>query len=65
MTNKGNIYTADEGRTFIRKADSFIMGHCIDLGVDDSIANYEEVELTEANDIEGLLNQDKEGGIYG
>lgn len=42
MTNKNNIYTADEGKLIVRKADDFIMGDAIDLGSADSIDNYEE-----------------------
>lgn len=45
MTHKENTnyYQADEGKTFIRKADGFDMGEEIWLGVNDSIKNYEEV----------------------
>ena len=48
-------YTADSGKTFSRISDGQIMGHILIMGVNDSIDNYEEVELTEDNDIEGLL----------
>lgn len=41
-----NIYRADEGRLFVRKSDGFVMGDGIDLGVADSIDNYEEREFT-------------------
>lgn len=37
-----HLYLADEGKTFIRKSDGFDMGDGIDLGVNDSIENYEE-----------------------
>ena len=47
MTNKNNIYTADEGKLIVRKADDFIMGDAIDLGSADSIENYEERAFTE------------------
>jgi len=52
-----SLYLADEGKTFVRKDDAFVMGTGIDLGINDSIENYEEVELTEENDIEGKLKQ--------
>jgi len=51
------LYLADEGKTFVRKDDAFVMGTGIDLGINDSIDNYEEVELTEENDVEGKLKQ--------
>ena len=38
-------YIADEGKTFIRKADGFDMGEEIWLGVNDNIENYEEREV--------------------
>lgn len=41
-----SLYEADEGRMLVRKADGFIMGDGIDLGVDDSIDNYEERVFT-------------------
>ena len=47
MTNKNNIYTADEGKLIVRKADDFIMGDAIDLGSADSIDNYEERAFSE------------------
>lgn len=37
-----NYYKAEEGKTFIRKADGFDMGEEIWLGIDDNIENYEE-----------------------
>lgn len=39
------LFYADEGKTFIRKEDGFDMGNGIDLGVDDTIENYEEVDV--------------------
>lgn len=47
MTQNGNLYTAEEGKLIVRKADGFIMGDKIDLGSDDSIDNYEEREFTQ------------------
>lgn len=47
MKQEGNIYTADEGKLIVRKADNFIMGDAIDLGSADSIENYEERAFTE------------------
>ena len=38
------LYLCDEGKVFIHKADGFIMGDGIDLGDNDSIDNYEEVD---------------------
>lgn len=55
-----HYFTADEGKTIVRKSDQFVMGTGIDLGVNDSIENYEEVELTEENDIEGILKREQE-----
>lgn len=42
-----SIYEADDGKMLVRKSDSKIMGDGIDLGVNDTIANYEEREFTE------------------
>lgn len=42
-----NIYTADEGKLIVRRADGFIMGDALDLGAGDDIANYEEREVTD------------------
>ena len=49
---KTNYYSATEGKTYRRKADGFIMGNELCLGVyidgtEDVIDNYEEVEDTE------------------
>lgn len=48
MTNEGNFYIAASGKGFSRKADGFYMGTAMDLGTDDSIENYEEVDSQEA-----------------
>ena len=42
-----SLYTADEGKLIVRKADGFIMGDAIDLGSADSIDNYEERAFSE------------------
>ena len=47
MIQVNNIYTADEGKWFIRKSDSFIMGESLDMGIYDNIENYDEVTYTE------------------
>ena len=47
MTQEGNIYRADAGKLIVRKSDGFVMGDAIDLGVADSIDNYEEREFSE------------------
>lgn len=47
MTQEGNIYRADAGGLIVRKSDGFVMGDAIDLGVADSIDNYEEREFSE------------------
>ena len=44
-----NHYTADEGKTFRRKIDNFIMGNDMYLynfidGTKDTIDNYEEID---------------------
>lgn len=44
-----NHYTADEGKTFRRKIDNFIMGNDMYLyrfidGTEDIIDNYEEID---------------------
>lgn len=46
-TDGTNLYEADEGKMIVRKADGFVMGDGIDLGVNDSIDNYEEREFTD------------------
>ena len=47
MKQENNIYTAEEGKLIVRKADNFIMGDIIDLGSADSIDNYEERDFTQ------------------
>ena len=49
MTHRENssLYLADDGKMFVRKADNFIMGDGIDIGINDSIENYEEKAFTE------------------
>lgn len=42
MKHNGNYYVADEGKTFIRKADGYDMGEEMWLGEKDNIENYEE-----------------------
>jgi hypothetical protein len=42
-----SIYTAEDGKLIVRKADGFIMGPDIDLGSADDIENYEEKEFSE------------------
>lgn len=43
-------WIADEGKTFIRKADGFDMGEELWLGIDDNIENYEEREVEHLNE---------------
>ena len=49
MTHRENssLYLADDGKMFVRKSDNFIMGDGIDIGINDSIENYEEKAFTE------------------
>ena len=42
-----SIYTAEDGKLIVRKADGFIMGPDIDLGSADDIENYEDKVYTE------------------
>lgn len=42
-----NIYTADEGRLFVRKSDGRIFGAHVQLGRNGSIDDYEERTFTE------------------
>lgn len=44
---KSRIYTADEGKMFVRKSDGRIFGDAIQLGEVDAIGNYEERKFTE------------------
>lgn len=41
------LYKADDGKFIVRLSDEKIMGDGIDLGENDSIENYQEVEYTE------------------
>lgn len=47
MVQNENIYKADKGKWFVRKLDSFVMGKSLDMGIYDSIENYDEVVYTE------------------
>lgn len=49
MTHIDNtsLYEADDGKMFVRRSDDLIMGDGIDLGVADTIENYEERSFTE------------------
>ena len=38
------FYTADDGKTFVRVSDGFIMGKNISLSPTDDISNYDEIE---------------------
>ena len=44
---KSRIYTAGEGKMFVRKSDGRIFGDALQLGQNDAIDNYEEREFTE------------------
>ena len=46
------ILTADEGKTFKRIADGEILGAALTLGVNDSAANYQEVDAPQNVDLE-------------
>jgi hypothetical protein len=37
-----SVYIADDGCMFVRKSDDFVMGDRLDLGVGDSMDNYDE-----------------------
>ena len=58
-TENNRQYYCDEGKVFRRKADGFIMGNGLDLGVTDSIENYEEIDDPNAGQSgqQVLLNQ--------
>lgn len=45
-TDGTSLYEADDGKMIVRKSDDAIMGDGIDLGVADTIDNYEEREFT-------------------
>jgi len=47
MTQQGNEYRADNGKTFIAKSTGDDMGTILCLGIGDNIDNYEEVEMVE------------------
>ena len=56
MTQQGNVITADEGKTFRRIHDGFVMGNVIYLGIDysqspegreDLPEYYEEIDESE------------------
>lgn len=54
MTQDANSpihFTAEEGKTFVSKADGSIMGVDIWLGVDDTIDNYDEVVAEVSEDL--------------
>lgn len=44
MTNRDNVYFASEGKVFQRISDSIIVGYGIQLGENDAIENYTEVD---------------------
>lgn len=52
--NNERQYTADEGKAFVRRADSKYMGRELWLGAQDNIGNYEEVADTRPKE-EGAL----------
>ena len=41
------LYKADDGKMLVRKSDGSIMGDGIDLGISDTIENYEERDFTD------------------
>ena len=47
MTQQGNIITADEGKTFRRIHDGFVMGNVIYLGIDYSLSPEGREDLPE------------------
>lgn len=60
-------WKADEGKVFIRKFDNFIMGDCIQLGLNnltkepDTIENYEEIideEHTSKENYEEIIDEE-------
>lgn len=42
-----SLYKADDGKMIVRKSDRSIMGDGIDLGISDTIENYEECDFTD------------------
>lgn len=55
-----HFYEADNGCFIVRKKDGFIMGEGIDLGLTDSIDNYEDVPYTEESYKEFYISIGKE-----
>ena len=51
---KSRIYTADDGKMFVRKSDGRIFGDHVQIGRNGSIDNYEEREFT-PEEIEAFL----------
>ena len=45
--NGTSFYEADDGKMLVRKSDGSIMGDGIDLGISDTIENYEERDFTD------------------
>ena len=45
--NGTSFYEADDGKMLVRKSDGSIMGDGIDLGINDTIENYEERAFTD------------------
>ena len=43
-TENNRLYLCDEGQVFRRISDGFIMGDGLDLGENDVIENYEEID---------------------
>lgn len=43
-TENNRLYLCDEGKVFRRISDGFIMGDGLDLGENDVIENYEEID---------------------
>ena len=52
MTQQGNEYRADKGKTFVEIISRQDMGVIICIGKGDSIDNYEEVEIVEKTEDE-------------
>ena len=45
--NGTSFYEADDGKMLVKKSDGSIMGDGIDLGINDTIENYEERAFTD------------------
>ncbi len=58
MTQQGRIITADEGKTFRRIHDGFIMDSQIHLGIDYSLSTEEDLPeyYEERDEMEELLS---------